>query len=109
MKKEIIGLVAIVAIVVIGFNIASFTNKKTVKTTVTDKERIVEKSGESIESYYLIYTEDGTLKLEDELLYGNFNSSDWYGKIKVDSTYEFTTIGFRIGFLSEYPNIVKYK
>lgn len=109
MKKEIIGLVAIVAIVVIGFNIASFTNKKTVKTTVTDKERIVEKSGESIESYYLIYTEDGTLKLEDELLYGNFNSSDWYGKIKVDSTYEFTTIGFRIGFLSEYPNIVEYK
>lgn len=109
MKKGIIGLVAIVAITIIGFNIASFTNKETVKTTVTDKERIVKKSGESIESYYLIYTEDGTLKLEDELLYGNFNSSDWYGKIKVDSTYEFTTIGFRIGFLSEYPNIVEYK
>jgi hypothetical protein len=109
MNKGIIGLVAIVAIAIIGFNIASFTNKETVKTTVTDKERIVKKSGESIESYYLIYTEDGTLKLEDELLYGNFNSSDWYGKIKVDSTYEFTTIGFRIGFLSEYPNIVKYE
>lgn len=109
MKKGIIGLVAIVAIAGIGYNIASFTNKETVKTTVTDKERIVKKSGENIESYYLIYTEDGTLKLEDELLYGNFNSSDWYGNIKVDSTYEFTTIGFRIGFLSEYPNIVEYK
>ena len=109
MNKGIIGLVAIVAIAIIGFEIASFTNKETVKTTVTYKERIVKKSGESIESYYLIYTEAGTFKLEDELLYGNFNSSDWYGKIKPDSTYEFTTIGFRIGFLSEYPNIVEFK
>jgi len=109
MNKGIIGLVAIVAIAIIGFEIASFTNKETVKSTVTDKERIVKKSGESIESYYLIYTEAGTFKLEDELLYGNFNSSDWYGKIKPDSTYEFTTIGFRIGFLSEYPNIVEFK
>ena len=109
MKKGIIGLVAIGVILVIGVNFAKFSHKETIKTTVVDKERIVNRSGESIESYYLIYTEDGALKLEDELFYGNFNSSDWYGKIKVDSTYEFTTIGWRVGVLSEYPNIVEYK
>ena len=110
MNKAIIGLVAIVAIIgIIGVNIAGYANKETFTTTVTDKERIVKKSGEALDSYYLIYTENGTYKLEDELLYGNFRSSDWYGKIKVDSTYEFTTIGFRIGFLSEYPNIVDFK
>jgi len=109
MNKGIIGLVTIVLIGMIAFNFARFSKKETVTTTVTDKERIVQKSGETLDSYYLIYTEDGTYKLEDELLYGNFRSSDWYGKIKVDSTYEFTTIGFRIGFMSEYPNIVKFK
>lgn len=109
MNKSIIAIVALVIIAAIGINFARFAHKETVKTTVTDKERVVKKNGDNLDSYYLIYTEDGTLKLEDELLYGNFNSSDWYGKIKVDSTYEFTTIGWRIGFLSEYPNIVKYK
>jgi hypothetical protein len=109
MNKAIIGLVAIAIIGLIGVNIAGYANKETFTTTVTDKERIVKKSGETLDSYYLIYTENGTYKLEDELLYGNFRSSDWYGKIKVDSTYEFTTIGFRIGFLSEYPNIVEFK
>jgi hypothetical protein len=109
MNKSIIGLVAIVIIGIIGVNIASYANKETFTTTVTEKERIVTKNGDNLDSYYLIYTENGTYKLEDELLYGNFRSSDWYGKIKVDSTYEFTTIGFRIGFMSEYPNIVKFK
>jgi hypothetical protein len=109
MNKAIIGLVAIAIIGIIGVNIAGYANKETFTTTVTDKERIVKKSGEALDSYYLIYTENGTYKLEDELLYGNFRSSDWYGKIKVDSTYEFTTIGFRIGFMSEYPNIVEFK
>lgn len=109
MKKAIIGLVAGAIIGIISVNIAVYANKETFTTTVTDKERIVTKNGDNLDSYYLIYTENGTYKLEDELLYGNFRSSDWYGKIKVDSTYEFTTIGFRIGFLSEYPNIVEFK
>lgn len=109
MNKLFLGIVALVIIGAIGINIAKFAHKETVKTTVTDKERIVKKNGDNLDSYYLIYTEDGTLKLEDELLYGNFASSDWYGKIKVDSTYEFTTIGWRIGFFSMYPNIVEFK
>lgn len=109
MNKGIIGLVIVVFIVGIVFNIAKFSNKETFTTRVTDKERIVESNGEKVDSYYLIYTEDGTYMLEDEPFYGNFRSSDWYGKIKVDSTYEFTTIGWRIGILSEYPNIVEFK
>lgn len=109
MNKTIIGLVVLVFLGMIAFNFARFNHKETIKTKVTDKERIVTKNGKFSDSYYLIFTEDGTFKLEDELFYGNFNSSDWYGKIKVDSTYEFTTIGFRIGFMSEYPNIVEFK
>lgn len=43
------------------------------------------------------------------MLYGNFNSSDWYGQINKDSTYTFYTVGYRIGIMSSYPNIVKFE
>lgn len=110
MSKNTIKTVTVLILIVgVVYSMLYYGNKQTVKTTVTGKERIVTKSGDGIDSYYLIYTENGTFKLEDELFYGNFMSSDWYGKIKVDSTYEFTTIGFRIGIVSSYPNIVKYQ
>lgn len=37
----------------------------------------------------------------------NFHSSDTYRSIEPGQTYRFTTIGFRIPFLSEFPNIVE--
>lgn len=107
-----IALFVIVGILIvgsIGMKISGYGNKQTIKTKVLDKERITKSSGDQIESYYLIYTEAGTFKLEDELIYGNFNSSDWYGQIRKDSTYTFHTVGYRIGYLSEYPNIVNFE
>lgn len=92
----------------ITFTISGYGNKQTIKTKVISKERITTQNGDQIDSYYLIFTEAGPLKLEDELLYGNFNSSDWYGQIRKDSTYTFHTIGYRIGFMSSYPNIIKF-
>jgi hypothetical protein len=94
----------------IAFSISGYGNKQTIKTKVTGKERITASDGNgNTSSYYLIFTEAGPLKLEDEIFYGNFNSSDWYGQIRQDSTYTFHTVGYRIGFLSEYPNIVKFE
>jgi len=111
--RNITYLITVLAIVMIvsavGMKIFGYGNKQTIRTKVVGKERITNSDGNgNIQSYYLIYTEAGTLKLEDELLYGNFNSSDWYGQIRQDSTYSFETIGYRIGYLSEYPNIVKF-
>lgn len=102
-------LAGIMIIASVGMKIGGYNNKQTIKTKVLDKERITKQNGDQVDSYYLIYTEAGPLKLEDELLYGNFNSSDWYGQIRKDSTYTFHTVGYRIGYLSEYPNIVKFE
>jgi len=100
------GLMIVGSIV---FTISGYGNKQTIRTKVLEKERVTKSDGNgNVESYYLIFTEAGPLKLEDEMLYGNFNSSDWYGQIRKDSTYEFHTVGYRIGFLSEYPNIVNF-
>lgn len=83
----------------------------TVRATVSDKERVCNSSGNHGQKcQYLIYTDHGTFKLADSHLIGVFwrtNSSDLYGAIKRDTTYDFKLIGFRFGLTSTYPNIEK--
>jgi hypothetical protein len=97
----------IIGVTVIG--ITGYANVNMVTVKVEGKERITTQNGKHLESYYLVYTDKGTLKLEDDLFRGNFYSSDIYGKLKQDSTYTFKTSGYRIGFMSEYPNIIEVK
>jgi hypothetical protein len=109
LTKTIFILVPILIVGIIVFNISAYNNVEVVKATVTDKERIIDRSGDNIESFYLVYTDKGTFKLEDDFFRGNFYSSDVYGKIKRDSTYTFKVAGYRIGFMSSYPNIIEIK
>ena len=108
--KLIFLIAALTIIGGIALSLSGYGNKQTIKTKVTDKERISESYGNGgVKSYYLIFTEAGTFKVEDDLLYSNFNSSDWYGSIHRDSVYTFHVVGYRIGFLSSYPNIVSFE
>jgi len=107
MNKGIIILVVVIFIGIVAFDIKSYNNVETIVAKVDGKERITEKAGDNIESFYLVYTDKGTFKLEDDMFRGNFYSSDVYGKLRQDSTYTFKTAGYRIGFMSSYPNIIK--
>lgn len=108
MRNTIFILAAFIILGTLVFQCSGYGNKQTVTVKVTGKERITESDGnKGVQSYYLIYSDSGTYKLEDELFYGNFNSSDWYGRIHVGKTYNFDLIGYRIGWLSSYQNIVK--
>jgi hypothetical protein len=104
--KGIIITAVVLVIAIFTFNIVSYFHTETFTTKVTSKERITKKSGDNIESFYLVYTDIGTLKLEDDVLRGNWESSDVYGKLKNDSSYTFTTTGYRFGLFSMYPNII---
>jgi hypothetical protein len=108
--RRIIPIVVIVMIIIaIVYEITRYSNKETITAKVIDKERITTSDSEGrVDSYYLIFTDKGSFKLEDELFYGNFRSSDWYGQLRKDSTYTFDVIGYRIGYLSEYQNIVGF-
>ena len=55
-----------------------------------------------------VYTKNcGTFQVKDSLWKGKFRSGDTYGAIEEGHTYNFTTIGWRNGFLSMFPNIIK--
>lgn len=93
------------------FTVAGCLKQETVTVTVTDKERIVESSGEGTSSRYLIFTEteDGTVEVfenTDALWFGKFNSSDVQGQLRVDETYRLRVYGWRVPLLSMYRNII---
>jgi len=106
MRNSIVPLFVIALLFGIAGVFTWYGKKETFTAKVKGKERIVESQNNTLNSYYLIYTSNGVFKLEDDLFYGNFRSSDTYGNLDKDSTYTFTTVGYRVGVLSMYPNIV---
>lgn len=94
----VIGLIAV-------YPVALINSKRDVTITVTDKQRVCESGGGSCK--YLIFTDKGTYKDTDSLLFRKFASSDLYGNLKTGHTYRVQRTGWRIPFFSEYPNIVK--
>lgn len=99
-----VGLVVVV-LIFLGSCIVGNSNRQVMTCTVTDKDRTTTREGQSD---MRIYTEDcGTLSVGDNLANGVFNSADTYSKIDPGSTYQFTTVGHRIGILSAFPTILE--
>lgn len=79
--------------------------------TVTDKERIVEKSSDSVSSKYIVFTDKKADEKEvfentDSFFRLKFNSSDVQGQLKKGETYNCKVYGWRVPFFSMYRNIV---
>lgn len=92
-----------------GCNYAVYNStKETVTAKVIDKERIVERDAEgNASSKYLIFTNVETFENTDSLWAGKWNSSDVYGRIQEGQICEFTVVGFRVGWMSMYRNIIE--
>jgi hypothetical protein len=99
----------LIVTVVVGTCSVPYWTKSRIIATVEKTERVNSSSGENSKSYYLVFTDQETLKNTDTLFYLKFNSSDLYGQIKDGETYEFTVYGFRIPFFSMYRNIVDFE
>ncbi len=110
--KRILSFVVVIIVIAlaVGATVVTSFNDHTYTATVTKQERIVKDE----DSYYLIFTKDDEgnyyeFKNEDNLLRGKFNSSSFQNQIEVGETYKFTVVGFRIGFLSSYENIIEFE
>lgn len=70
---------------------------------VTGAERVITND----DSYYLVYTDQGTFRNSDDLLAWKFNSSDFHGEFLAGGTFEVETAGIRFAPFSWYPNILE--
>lgn len=85
------------------YTIAAYQNDRTWTVTVEGKESIATKDSHE----YRVYTDKGNFVVQDALFAGNFHASDTYRELEKGKTYRIETIGFRIPFFSEFPNILE--
>jgi hypothetical protein len=112
-EKFAIVTTGIVLLALIGLGVTgaalggSFpVNVQTRVCTVSETESVNTEEGHE----YRVYTENcGTMVNRDALFAGKFNSADVQGALEDGETYEITTWGYRLGFLSMFPNIVEYE
>lgn len=101
-KAFLAASVALVVALCASYVIALRHSERTVTATVT--KTWVSSGGNSHTNF--IGTNKGVFEDSDSLLYGKFNSSDFFNNMQVGKTYTFQVIGWRIPFASDYPNIV---
>jgi len=88
----------------LGAHIVYNVRAETLTITVQEKSRGAEESG----SDYLVWSTDGEVfAVDDAFWYGHFRASDTYGQLQVGGTYAVRVIGYRLGFLSMYRNIIR--
>lgn len=59
-------------------------------------------------SKYLVFTQDnGVFENSDTFFYWKFDSIDFYSKLAKGGDFDMITYGYRVPFLSWYPNIVE--
>lgn len=103
----VIGLFVILFVLVMaGIGIFGAFHVETHEACVVDSKDRTSKQGGG--SDMRVYTENcGNFTVDDSLLSMTWSSSDTYAAIEEGETYDFKTRGFRIPFLSSFPNIVE--
>ena len=107
--KMPIGCAAVGLIAIIGgatwIGYAQAQHEETKTCEVVAKESVAK--GDNGHEYR-VYTENcGTLKVGDSIWKMRFDSADLYGQLVEGETYDMTTIGWRVPFLSWMPNIIE--
>ena len=109
--KEIFGFYSWILIPIAGSYALDatilYSTQENVVFRVEKTERVTDSNGQR--SRYLIFTKDETFENTDRLLMWKFNSSDIYGAIKPNQSYQAKVVGLRVPFLSWYRNIVSIK
>lgn len=99
------AVVVLFVLASIILSVASAMHTEEMTCTVNDKDRTTNRDGQSDAR---LYTDDcGVLRVGDSLLSWTFSSSDTYASIEPGKTYDVTTRGLRIPFLSMFPNVVE--
>lgn len=95
------------AIIAGPFIYLAYCNPRMECVTIHEKTVLIRQVEGKHSQDYLIYTDKGAFEISDQLLYGKFNSSDIYARLKINSKVQIKVCGKRVPFLSMYPNIIE--
>ena len=77
--------------------------------TIESKERITTGHGKNVRGKWLVFTNEGPFEVTDTLVFGRWDSSNRYHRLKKGKTYKVTVAGWRWGFRSMYKNIIEIR
>lgn len=104
---------AFVVLALVGFGVyfvALKNSERTVTFKVLGKDSVTVSSGSGdsldVHNEYRVYTDQGTFKVTDTLIYTRFNSADTYGRLQIGHTYTCRAAGWRFGLFSWFPNLI---
>jgi hypothetical protein len=101
----VLAVALVLALVLAGALAYRASAQDRLQVRVKDKQRVCESSGGSCR--YLLYTDDGTFQITDSMWFWRFDSSDLYGAIDRGAVYDFKVSGWRLPFVSAYPNVLE--
>lgn len=93
------GFVLLVGLI-LAYPIALYSSERVESITVEDRESVVGGG-------YLVFSENQEYQVSDSVLFWTFNSSRRYNTLDPGAEYECRVAGWRVPFLSMYPNIVE--
>lgn len=103
-------IVALVALLFVGYLARATVGDRVATCTVTGKDRgspRVSHGQSDDSSHYRVYTRQcGTFANEDMWLRGKFRSADIQGELQEGHTYRLHVVGWRFGPFSMLPNIL---
>jgi hypothetical protein len=102
---HVIGFILIIlaGIVMVGYRIAYATTGS--ELTIAVQEKWVKYHGD--DAKYLVSDVQGEVfQITDSWLYWRWNSSDLYAKLQPGMICKVETQGWRLGFMSDYRNII---
>lgn len=102
-KRFFASLMGLIVVFMVLFGFVPYFLKDT-------KQIQVEKTEVKPNGLNLIYTnKNGTFKIEDNIWYLQYRSSDLFGKLLEGNKYEIAYYGLRLPYMSAYPNIYSVK
>ena len=110
-KTKAIFKVSLIVLIVLSPFITYITcyrrSLKPAQFTVDRRERVVKGSGDSTQSYYLVWSQEGEVfTVNDSWSFLSWNSSDRYGKLHEGAKIKAQVAGWRVPFLSWYRNVI---
>lgn len=103
-----VAVFLVLSVAAIGLNVARVNTIETHTTcTVTEKE---DRALASLDKRApRLYTDCGVFVVADEPLRFHFAAADVYNTLQAENTYTLTTVGWRFGLFSWFPNVIEAK
>lgn len=106
MRRKSMVAAGFALLMLVGLSGCSQPNQQVYsECTVSDKDRTHGGSGSDMR----VYTDCGVFEVRDSTLAGRFDSADVYASVRIGETYDVTAYGWRVGWLSWFPNALSFK